>query len=739
MQQTLSKSGPDRYRDTLLRCGTSRPRSRVRRREAFGVRGIPALSFSFLRYLRKYALVATAVAISLWSATVRADFNQTLADLTPRLAASPGADRYAARMELQAMAANASRPGADAERRALATVLAGRAVDRSVPQPARVWFIRQLELIGDGSAVTELAPLLFDQDPELKESARRALQRNSDPAASSVLLGALKRCSTPQDAIGFISSLGERRDADAVDSIARCLKAKETASVANSALGKIASDKAMDYLWRGFDAGEAAAADALITAGNRQLLAGHTKNAAKLFHRLCQQSRDRLPRQNEAKAGEGAQLHAAALIGLAKADAKLARPLIEPALLDPNPKLQNAATTAALTMFGEGGITRELAPLLPKLPASAKILVLRVLDASAEKQIIALAENDPGTTVRTAALERLGEVGTAASIPVLINTATHEPAELHNTARAALSRVSGPGVSDVLSHLAAQGDPETRVVAMAALSSRNDKTALPALLKYAAEEDPSIRRAACAALTHLGSDAEIEPLARLVLETGDSVAESALEHLASHASDKHGAAVKIATMMRSAPPRLQLRLYDTFTILGGPEALAVITSAIFASQEPDASERALRALANWQEFAATAPLLALAADTNTTRTHNVLAVQAVVRLVKSSEREPASARLDAARAAMNAARRDEEKKLVLSAYASVPSARAAEALKPFLKEALFQTEAALACLNLAGTLMASDKPAALDLARAVRDANISPDISRKAEEILKKH
>ncbi|PWU14831.1 MAG: hypothetical protein C5B50_16480 [Verrucomicrobia bacterium] len=707
----------------------ARLRCRVLPREAFGVRGIPVLSFSFFRRLNKQAISGATAAISIFSFAARADLNQTVGDLVPRLAGQPGEERYAARMELQAMAASASRPGADEERRTLATLLATKAIDTSVPQPARVWFVRQLELIGDGSSVTELGPLLFDKDVEIRDCERRALERNSSPAAASVLRGALQKCSTSQEAIGFISSLGQRADADAVELIAPYLKQKETASIAASALGKIANDKAVELLWHTYDDSSAVAADALVLAGDQLLARGERDKAAGLYELLFREGKENT-----------VEARCAAIMGVAQTDPKVARlsMFIESGLRDPHPRLQAAAASAALIAFGEEGAKPVLCSMLPNVSESAKICAIRVLGASAEKEIIAMAESDSEPAVRAAALEKLGQIGSRSSLHALGKAAADGSAEERKAATAALARISAPGVAKDLANLASPGETKYRIVAINALASRNDKSAVPAMLKYAAEPEPSIHRAACSALTSLGSDTEIEPLAHLVLETGDSDAQTALQHLAAHAADKHAAAVKIATMMRSVPPPSQPRLFETFTVLGGPESLAVITSAIFASQQPDTKEAAFRALANWLEFSATAPLLALAADTNTSRTHNVLAIQAVVRLVKASEREPVSARLNAATAAMNASRRDEEKKLVLSAYASVPSLQAAESLKQFLTKSPFQTDAGLASLNLAQTLLTSDKSAAFDLARAVRDANISPDLSRRAEELLKK-
>jgi hypothetical protein len=129
----------------------------------------------------------------------------------------------------------------------------------------------------------------------------------------------------------------------------------------------------------------------------------------------------------------------------------------------------------------------------------------------------------------------------------------------------------------------------------------------------------------------------------------------------------------------------------------------------------------------------------IASDVHVTLVHNVLAVQAVARLVKSSEQEPAANRLKAALAAMKAAKRDEDKKLLLSALASVPDKAAGEAIKPYLSDPKYQQEAGLAGITLAETLRRTDRPAARDLAQAIKNASISEDQTRRADAILRRN
>jgi hypothetical protein len=275
-------------------------------------------------------------------------------------------------------------------------------------------------------------------------------------------------------------------------------------------------------------------------------------------------------------------------------------------------------------------------------------------------------------------------------------------------------------------------------VAINALARRNDQTALPALLKYAGEPDSEVSAAACAALARLGTDNELDGLIQLVLAGKTPGATAALQAVATRGHDKSAAAQKIIALTQTAPPQQLAPLFEILSLLGGKEALTAVSISA-GSSNAEVKDAAIRALANWPDFPATQSLLVIASDLHVKRVHNVLAVQAVARLVKSSDKEPAAVRLKAALAAMNLAARDEEKKLVLSALASVPDKAAGEALKPFLGVPKYQQEAGLAAVTLAEALRKTDKAAAKDLAQAVKTAAVSDEVTRRADAVLKKN
>jgi HEAT repeat protein len=645
---------------------------------------------------------------------------QTVNDLLPKLAAAKVEDRYSAQMELQSLSLNAGRPGAEAERVELASILAGKATDAAVPQPARVWVVRQLEYIGAAESVAALATLLDGQDAELKECARRALEKNPAPGATESLRTALKQGGDAAWRIGLIQSLGERRDAAAVELIIENPSEAQVSHAAFSALAKIASESAVKGLWTAFDRRNAAAPDALIAAGNELVAKGDAKRAAEIYTKLHTGSQDW-------------RVLAATLVGLAKADPEKAKGLIPECLSSPDWRPQRAAIRAAREVYGKEA-SGVLAKLLPGLNPGPRAFVVSALEATEEKQVIACA-TDPEEMVRLAALERLGQIGSAASIPLLFKASMAGPTSVQKTAAASLARISDAGAGAAIVKLAGEGDAKSRAAAINALAARNNQSAAPALLNYAGESDPEVSAAACAALAKLGTDSELDGLIRLVLAGKTPCATAALQAVASRVTDKSAAAQKVIAQTKTAAPGQLAPLFEILAMLGGKEALGTVSLSA-ASGNEDVKDAAIRALANWPDFPATKALLVIAYDPHVKVVHCVLAVQAVARLVKSADKEPATARVDAVLAAMKAAPRDEEKKLLLSALASVPDKRAGEAIRPYLSDPKFQKEAGLAAMTLAEALRRSDRTAARELAQVVRDAGLSDDLNRRADAFL---
>lgn len=123
---------------------------------------------------------------------------------------------------------------------------------------------RKLALIGTAASVSALAPLLHAADRA--HMARYALERMPCPEAAAALRSAAE-VTTGDLQLGAISSLGGRRDADSVPTLARLLGADPTVAIAAArALGRIGTAAAADALGQAQSRAEGDTAAAILDA-----------------------------------------------------------------------------------------------------------------------------------------------------------------------------------------------------------------------------------------------------------------------------------------------------------------------------------------------------------------------------------------------------------------------------------------------------------------------------------------
>jgi hypothetical protein len=147
---------------------------------------------------------------------------------------------------------------------------------------------------------------------------------------------------------------------------------------------------------------------------------------------------------------------------------------------------------------------------------------------------------------------------------------------------------------------------------------------------------------------------------------------------------------------------------------------------------------AVRALGNWPNFGASKQLLQIATSADFKPAQQSMALQGLARLIESADTEMPQARLDVSSAALKAASKAEDKKQLLSALGAVPDAKAAEPILEAMTDPALKNEAAFAGAALAEALVGKDKAAAQQLARKVKEANISRELNRKADSVLRR-
>lgn len=177
-------------------------------------------------------------------------------------------------------AVTATRGDADARKDLENRLLA--ALKSDISRDAKDYVCRKLTLVGTAASVPTLSFLLGDE--KLAHMARFALERIEGPEAGEALRGNLKTVSGKLK-IGVISSIGSRRDAQAVSALSSLLKDSDpaVARAAAIALGSIGGGDAAKSL-QAAGTSEEAAVDAQLRCAEA-LLADNKKTEALAIYK----------------------------------------------------------------------------------------------------------------------------------------------------------------------------------------------------------------------------------------------------------------------------------------------------------------------------------------------------------------------------------------------------------------------------------------------------------------------
>jgi HEAT repeat protein len=646
----------------------------------------------------------------------------SLDQLIPKLSAPINADSVKWEEELTRLAANAARPGADADRTALATTLCAKASDPQLSFYLRSLFLRQIILIGGSESVAPLTALLADPDPHIREYAREALERNPAPEAGAVLRDALSKGGDTRWQIGLINSLGARRDAKAVSAIVAKTSCPDTCSVALTALGNIATPDAIAALQKALPAPRAG--QALIATAGRFAKEKQTSKAAAIYSNLY-------------TANVSPGFSAAALSGLAATDPGQAKKALSAGLSSDNVRFQTAAVNSMFCVYGSKAAIAELHPQVLTAKPAVKLAFLRHLGASDENEALALA-GDPDPEVQAGVVETLGRIGSAASVPVLLKL-SGDSAREGTPVSSALSVINGPGADDALRQAAAKGDPKSRALAISVLSLRGNTSAASELVAYAAEPNPTISRTACIALKTVGTDAQLMPMLELVMTGKVPSASTAVRGIASRSNARQEAVPKILALAKDTNGKDLAGVLDALSLVAGPEALQSVIGYTHSS-DPQVVEAAVRALGNWPEIDAVEPLLKVGVDPAIPEPLRIVALRSTEGIIRAAtDNVNPKVQVAEAQNLFKTATRDEEKEIAISVIASIRNPAAADALIPIIADEHLKKAACLACLNLADLFLTKpDFGPATKLALAVQKANAEQDLTTRAQSIIAK-
>jgi len=641
---------------------------------------------------------------------------------------------------LHGLALYVVRPGAEAERKLYADAIIA-ALAAATDREVKAFFIRQLQLAGRDEAVPPLAKLLAS--PDLYEPATQALTRIATPAAVEAMAKALP------DAKGgtrvtLIKALGQLRAKGIAPSILADAASNDPAlrRAALYALANIADPGAAPLLAKAADVPspyERSKATAFYLLFARRLAeSGDKVNCARICRELIKTRT--APRERNVVTSALTELVAA--VGQDALDDLMA------ATASPDLQLRAAALRLAETIPGEAMTARWVERLQAADPR-AKADILGVLARRGDKAALpavmaALKSGDKA--VRLAAIPAAARLGGQEALSALLAALAGGDADEARAVKDALMRLGGADLMAAAAAALPNVPPASRVVLIETLAAGRAKAHVDAIFAAAKDADPAVRLAALKALGELADETALPRLVALLLAIEDGrergAAQRAIVAAAQRIADPEARADALLAALGSAKGAQRATLLGVLARVGGKKALQAVV-ADTRSGEAEVQEAAIRALADWPDAAAAPELLAISQGSQKL-VHQVLALRGFVRVVGDSDL-PDAQKLALFKEALAAAKRPEEKKLILAGVAGVRTLDALKAVLPYLgegelDEGPLQAEAAAAVVSIvcppddqATGLRGTEAVAALK--RAIAAAK-DPSVRKRAQAYL---
>jgi HEAT repeat protein len=545
---------------------------------------------------------------------------------------------------------------------------------KSKPPAEKAIACKELAIVGTKKCVPELAKLLGNK--ELSSWARIALEAIPDPAADEALIKAAGTLHG-ELLVGTINSIGVRRSAHATELLSRLLKDNDSqvASTAAVALGHIGGDVATNTLRHSLSSApgpvRSAVAEGCVLCAERLMNEGKSDDAAALYDAVRKSD---VPKQRRVEATRGAIL-ARHIAGI---------PLLLEQLRSPDRAFFYIGLTTARQLPGSE-VADALAAELARTTPERAVKLLSALgdrkDPELPHEVFEIAKRG-NKQIRIAAIQVLGRRGDTTSVPTLLEIAASPDAELAQSAANALAALPGKDVDAVLvAHLSKTNGKALTALIQAVGERRIEAT--PQLIKFLNHSDAATRQAA---LTALGETITSQDLPALISEfvtaknpEDADIAAAALQTAAVRMPDRDACAAQLAVAMPGASSSARVTLVEILAAMGGPKALEAIGDAA-KSHDGALEDAATRALGGWMTVDA-APVLYDLAKLPSSYKYQSRALHGYVRLARQFTM-PESERILICENALRAARRNDDRKLVLEVLQRHPSE---EALKLAIK------------------------------------------------------
>ncbi len=568
---------------------------------------------------------------------------------------------------------------------------------------------RELARLGTAQAVPVLAPLLLDE--KLSHMARYALEPIADPSVDARLRNALGKLEGPL-LVGVIDSLGFRKDAQAVEPLAKFLTDADpaVAQAAARALGSIGG-AAVQVLENAFSNGSPANRLAVCEGLFRCAEAMAGADATAIYDKV--RTLPNLPHRVRLAALRGAIL---------SRGANGVELLIETIRKESYVPLADAMGIS-MEMPGED-VTMALTRELSQANQQKRLLLLQTLgyrgDPAAVPAIVPMAQTGSATQ-RIAVIRSLVQLGDPSSIPVLVALVKDAEATVSSAAQTGLIGFPGKEADAAVVALLNDSDVKTRVAAIEMADRRRIAAAVQPLLKAIRDADADVVRAGFKTLGELAGAAEIPGVVDAMLKTeAVTAAGTALSVICARQSDPTMCTDKLLPGLAKAKGKPKLALLRVLRTVGSPQALIAVRAA---AAEPDKSvkETALRVICDWPTVHALPDLEKITRTTEDTK-FRILALRGRLRLIPM-QIVPDAKKISQLREMLPLIERTEEKRLVLATLSGLPSAESLAVVTTYLTGEELKEEASAAAVAIAEKIIASHPEQVAEAMKQVRTNN----------------
>ena len=350
--------------------------------------------------------------------------------------------------------------------------------------------------------------------------------------------------------------------------------------------------------------------------------------------------------------------------------------------------------------------TKRFAAELPKLSGEAQIGLLSALgdrgDRRAKPAVVKLL-NASDTRVRNAAINALGDLGSATDCASLIELLSSRTGSTQKAVRQSLVRLRGDDVSREIANGIRQATTPVRVALIEVLAARRALDTIPSLLQLSVTDDAEVRAAAMAALGQIAGPQHVAGMAKGVLKATrgaeKAAAEKNLMFVCQRIEDRERRAEPLLAAMKSLSQPERIIMLSTLGRIGGKSALTEVEKAI-ASRNLAIHAAGIRAISNWPDASVAKPLMDLA-KSDKHQDHRRIARMALIRIAPLPDGRTNAEKLTLLQQAMKLATRDAERNYALKRAAAIRLPETLRFVLPYLDQTPYAQQACETIVELA--------------------------------------